>query len=137
MPPMGGHEKKGARGQGGAAYGNFSLAGREIFPVRRHTGPTGLGNAAGCCTGARVAPCRETMAYRPRISLTTSSAPPRRRVALQASMLLVLALVTGLAYWDEERESKAALEDFAAEQSTLAASLAANLSVRLAMAPEG
>jgi signal transduction histidine kinase len=52
-------------------------------------------------------------------------------------MLVVIAIVTGLAYWDEERESKAALEDFAAEQSTLAASLAANLSVRLAMAPEG
>jgi signal transduction histidine kinase len=47
---------------------------------------------------------------------------------LQASMLLVLALVTGLAYWDEDRESTAALEDFAAEQATLASSLAAGLS---------
>jgi two-component system, NtrC family, sensor kinase len=47
-------------------------------------------------------------------------------------MFLVLALVTGLAYWDEERESSTALEDFAAEQSTLASSLAANVSARLA-----
>jgi signal transduction histidine kinase len=52
-------------------------------------------------------------------------------------MLLVLALVTGLAYWDEERESEAALEDFAAEQSTLASSLAAGLSAHLATAPVG
>jgi signal transduction histidine kinase len=52
-------------------------------------------------------------------------------------MLLVIALVTGLAYWDEERESEAALQDFAAEQSTLAAALAANLSVHLARTPEG
>lgn len=51
---------------------------------------------------------------------------------LQASMLLVLALVTGLAYWDENRESKAALDDFAAEQSTLASSLAAGLSAHFA-----
>jgi signal transduction histidine kinase len=51
------------------------------------------------------------------------------RRALQASMLLVLVLITALAYWDEERESNAALEDFAAEQSTLATSLAGGLSV--------
>ncbi len=47
-------------------------------------------------------------------------------------MLLVLVLVTGLAYWDEDRESKAALDDFAAEQSTLASSLAAGLSAHFA-----
>jgi signal transduction histidine kinase len=48
-------------------------------------------------------------------------------------MLLVLAVVTGLAYWDAERESKAALEDFAAEQSTLASSLAAGLAAHFAV----
>jgi two-component system, NtrC family, sensor kinase len=52
-------------------------------------------------------------------------------------MFLVLALVTGLAYWDEERESAAALEDFAAEQSTLASSLAAGLSAHLTTARVG
>ncbi len=44
-------------------------------------------------------------------------------------MLAALGLVMGLAYWDEQRESEAALEDFAAEQSKLAAGLAASLSV--------
>jgi len=53
----------------------------------------------------------------------------RRRLALPASMLLVVAFVTGLAYWDEQREARAALEDFAAEQSTCASSLAAGLSM--------
>jgi two-component system NtrC family sensor kinase len=54
-----------------------------------------------------------------------------RRAALQASMFVVLVLVTALAYWDEKRESIAALEDFALEQSTLASSLAAGLSAHL------
>jgi two-component system, NtrC family, sensor kinase len=58
---------------------------------------------------------------------------PAPRVTLHVWMLAVLALVTGLAFWDERRESEAALQDFAAEQTTLAASIAANLSVRLAM----
>jgi two-component system NtrC family sensor kinase len=46
-------------------------------------------------------------------------------------MFVVLVLVTALAYWDEKRESVAALDDFAAEQSTLASSLAAGLSAHL------
>jgi signal transduction histidine kinase len=46
-------------------------------------------------------------------------------------MALALALITGLAYWDEERESRAALEDFAAEQTTLAGSLGGALRQRL------
>jgi signal transduction histidine kinase len=47
-------------------------------------------------------------------------------------MFVVLVLVTALAYWDEKRESVAALDDFAVEQSTLASSLAAGLSAHLA-----
>ena len=47
-------------------------------------------------------------------------------------MFLALALVMGLAYWDETRESESSLEDFATEQSTLASSLGAALSARLA-----
>jgi len=47
-------------------------------------------------------------------------------------MLLAVATVALLAYWDERRESAAALEDFAAEQATLADSIAAELATRLA-----
>ena len=44
-------------------------------------------------------------------------------------MAAAIALVAALAYWDEERESAAALDDFAAEQATLARGLAAALAV--------
>ena len=56
----------------------------------------------------------------------------RVRRALPAAMLLAVTLVAALAYWDERREAQAALEDFAAEQSTFASSLAAGLSAHLA-----
>jgi signal transduction histidine kinase len=46
-------------------------------------------------------------------------------------MLAVVVCVTGLAYWDAQREAEAALQDFAAEQSTFASSLAAGLSAHL------
>lgn len=49
-------------------------------------------------------------------------------------MLLAIVLVAGLAYLDEERESAAALSDFAQEQTALANSLAAALNVRLVAA---
>jgi signal transduction histidine kinase len=69
----------------------------------------------------------------PGFALPVTSARSRSRIALQGSMLVVLALVAGLAYWDEERESAAALDDFAAEQSRLASSLAAGLSAQFAI----
>jgi signal transduction histidine kinase len=47
-------------------------------------------------------------------------------------MLLAVAAVALLAFWDHRRESAAALDDFAEEQATLAASVAAELSTRLA-----
>jgi two-component system NtrC family sensor kinase len=47
-------------------------------------------------------------------------------------MLLAIVLIAGLAFMDEERESNAALSDFAQEQATLAQSLAASLGIRLA-----
>jgi two-component system NtrC family sensor kinase len=50
------------------------------------------------------------------------------------AMLLAVALTAVLAYWDEQRESAAALEDFAQEQATLASSLAAELDTRLSEA---
>lgn len=52
-----------------------------------------------------------------------------------AWMLVAMAAVTALAYWDEQRESTAALDDFAREQVTLAGALAASLGERLANVP--
>ena len=51
--------------------------------------------------------------------------------SLVAWMLVAMAAVTALAYWDEQRESKAALDDFTEEQVTLAESLASSLGERL------
>ena len=45
---------------------------------------------------------------------------PRVRAPLLAWMVLAIAIVAALAYWDEQRESADALVDFAAEQATLA-----------------
>jgi two-component system NtrC family sensor kinase len=47
--------------------------------------------------------------------------------AILVWMALAIAVVTGLAYWSEERESDAALHDFAREQTSLAASIAGAL----------
>jgi two-component system NtrC family sensor kinase len=46
-------------------------------------------------------------------------------------MMLATLVVTGLAYWDEERESRAALDDFAQEQARLAKGVSSALSARL------
>jgi len=56
----------------------------------------------------------------------------RKGRALVASMVAALVAVGGLAYWDDARESQAALDDFADEQATLASSVAVDLSARLA-----
>jgi hypothetical protein len=40
-------------------------------------------------------------------------------------MVVAIVSFTALAYWDEEREATAALDDFAREQTTLAVSLSA------------
>jgi len=53
-----------------------------------------------------------------------------RRVALIGAMVATVVAVAGVAYWDAERESAAALQDFAQEQSTLAAALGSALRVR-------
>ncbi len=47
-------------------------------------------------------------------------------------MLVAIVVVTGLAWWDEEREDDAALLDLENEQATLAASVAAGLRAELA-----
>ncbi len=46
-------------------------------------------------------------------------------------MFVVVALVAGFAYWDEERESGAALDDLGREQSAFAAGVGLGLSSRL------
>jgi signal transduction histidine kinase len=53
-----------------------------------------------------------------------------RRLSLVGAMAVIVAAVAGLAYWDAERESAAALQDFAEEQATLASALGAALRVR-------
>ena len=52
-----------------------------------------------------------------------------RRVALIGAMAATVATVAGVAYWDAERESAAALQDFAQEQNTLAAALGSALRI--------
>jgi two-component system, NtrC family, sensor kinase len=47
-------------------------------------------------------------------------------------MLAAIAMVTGLAWWDEQREANAALEDLQTEQSILASSLAGGVRAHLA-----
>jgi len=56
----------------------------------------------------------------------------RSRTALGAAMIATVVIVAGLAYWDAERESTAALADFAQEQATLATALGAGLRIRAA-----
>jgi signal transduction histidine kinase len=63
----------------------------------------------------------------PRVILKTSP--------IVAWMFAAMAAVIALAYWDEQRESNAALQDFAKEQATLAESLAASLGERLTTLP--
>jgi signal transduction histidine kinase len=59
----------------------------------------------------------------------------RSRAAVAAAMIATVVLVAGLAYWDAERESAAALEDFAQEQATLATALGAGLRLRALQNP--
>ncbi len=49
-------------------------------------------------------------------------------------MLAAIAIVTGLAWWDAQREADSALRDLETEQTTVAASLAASLRAHLAAA---
>ena len=55
-----------------------------------------------------------------------------RTTSIIAWMVVAIVSITALAYWDEERESTAALSDFAFEQTTLAVSLSVALEEELA-----
>lgn len=48
-------------------------------------------------------------------------------------MVLAIAAVAGIAYWDEQREARASLDEFAGEQATLANGLSRALAERLAV----
>ena len=58
----------------------------------------------------------------------------RGSTSIIAVMLAAIAIVATLAFWDEERESAAAFEDFAHEQATLATSAAGAIATRLEIA---
>lgn len=53
--------------------------------------------------------------------------------AIVLSIVLAIASLGGIAYWDEAREATAALDDFAHEQATVASGLAAALQTRAAL----
>jgi signal transduction histidine kinase len=56
--------------------------------------------------------------------------PAIRRAGLIGAMIFVVVAIAGVAYWDAERESAAALQDFAEVQATLAEALGAVLRTR-------
>ena len=58
--------------------------------------------------------------------------PVSTPMALVLAMGLAIMTVVAIAYWDEQREAAAALEDFAAEQTALATSSSATLAALLA-----
>ena len=51
---------------------------------------------------------------------------PAQNIRLIGAMVVIVAAIAGASYWDARRESEAAFEDFAEEQTTLARALAAN-----------
>jgi two-component system NtrC family sensor kinase len=55
-----------------------------------------------------------------------------RHLQLVASMLVAIGVVTGLAWWDSQRESEALLEDVGQEQSLVASIVALDLRAHLA-----
>jgi two-component system NtrC family sensor kinase len=63
---------------------------------------------------------------RPSVAPRTGS-----RFTIVVAMLLAILVVATLAYWDEERESAAAFDDFAHEQATVALSAAGDVATRL------
>lgn len=64
------------------------------------------------------------------VAPTRAGAAPRMLILW---MVLAIAVIAGIAYWDEEREARAALDEFAGEQSTLAEGLSRALAERLAV----
>lgn len=69
----------------------------------------------------------------PRASRISARPMEPRRWPLVTWMLATMAVVTGLAWWDERREADAALRDLETEQTVLASVLAASLRSHLAI----
>src|SRR5260370_139766 len=67
----------------------------------------------------------------PSASCTRLLAAPSR--PLVSAMLVAIAIVASLAWWDERREADAALLDLETEQTVVASSLAASLRAHLAI----
>ena len=68
------------------------------------------------------------------LPLWSESQSTMKGTRLVAAMVLCLAAVLAVAVWDERREARAALDDFAAEQTTVARSTAAALVAHLTTA---
>lgn len=66
------------------------------------------------------------------IAPISPAGPLASRKRLIIAMVTAVLLIAALAFWDEERESDAALSDFAREQATLATSISAQLGSRIA-----
>src|SRR5579859_2720278 len=71
-----------------------------------------------------------TPSVRPRARTESKGLAAQQR-RLVGGMFAAIALVTALAWWDARNEAAAALSDFGAEQSVVAASLAGVLRARL------
>jgi two-component system NtrC family sensor kinase len=71
----------------------------------------------------------------PPLPLAAGSAGAMRRARLMVAMALALVAVLAVAVWDERREARAALDDFAAEQTAVARNAAVAL-VDRARAPD-
>src|SRR5262249_2600269 len=131
----------GLRRLAGPGLGRKSRALRENFPTRRRRGVSGR-------RGARPTPVAHSLP-RPAETVMLVAATDVERVgllpwepqvdvrkgrlrgrALALAMAASVAAVAVLAYWDAARESTSALQDFAEEQRTVAAALAAALRAR-------
>jgi signal transduction histidine kinase len=85
----------------------------------------------------KASACRRSVQTVPITGARPSARPPGPRPTVRsgrliAGMVAAIALTAAVAYWDGERESASALEDFAQEQATLARGVASNLENRLA-----
>ncbi len=67
----------------------------------------------------------------PSLAVEGQAQPAMRRTQLVVAMVLALAAVLAVAVWDERREARAALDDFAAEQTAVARSAAIALADRV------
>ena len=92
------------------------------MPERSASPAPGAGASIASCGGIVSQTSRPAALVR-----AASTLPATRATSLAVWMVLAIAVVTGLAWWDEQREAEAALHDLESEQSVLAWSLAGTL----------